>query len=281
MNYQSILNKYSNILKNNQIKSYKLDCELLLSHALKIHRENLMINLNKNISKDQFHEFKSLLKKRYNKHPIAYIIKNKEFWKSNFYVNDSVLIPRPETELIIEQVLNSHQKNKFNKILDIGTGSGCIIISLLKELKHAKGTGVDISKNAIKVAKINAKMQQLANRIKFEHSDVDKFLSNKYDLIVSNPPYIKKNEIKSLQEDIKNYEPLIALDGGINGFSGIKKVIYNANRLLKKNGVFILEIAHNQSSEVRSILMSKNFYVIKTSKDLSGKNRCIVSLKIK
>ena len=281
MNYQSILNKYSNILKNNQIKSYKLDCELLLSHALKIHRENLMINLNKNISKDQFHEFKSLLKKRYNKHPIAYIIKNKEFWKSNFYVNDSVLIPRPETELVIEQVLNSHQKNKFNKILDIGTGSGCIIISLLKELKHAKGTGVDISKNAIKVAKINAKMQQLSNRIKFEHSDVDKFLSNKYDLIVSNPPYIKKNEIKSLQEDIKNYEPLIALDGGINGFSGIKKVIYNANRLLKKNGVFILEIAHNQSNEVRSILMSKNFYVIKTSKDLSGKNRCIVSLKIK
>ena len=281
MNYQSILNKYSNILKNNQIKSYKLDCELLLSHALKIHRENLMINLNKNISKDQFHEFKSLLKKRYNKHPIAYIIKNKEFWKSNFYVNDSVLIPRPETELIIEQVLNSHQKNKFNKILDIGTGSGCIIISLLKELKHAKGTGVDISKNAIKVAKINAKMQQLSNRIKFEHSDVDKFLSNKYDLIVSNPPYIKKNEIKSLQEDIKNYEPLIALDGGINGFSGIKKVVYNAYRLLKKNGVFILEIAHNQSNEVRSILMSKNFYVIKTSKDLSGKNRCIVSLKIK
>ena len=281
MNYQSILNKYSNILKNNQIKSYKLDCELLLSHALKIHRENLMINLNKNISKDQFHEFKSLLKKRYNKHPIAYIIKNKEFWKSNFYVNDSVLIPRPETELIIEQVLNSHQKNKFNKILDIGTGSGCIIISLLKELKHAKGTGVDISKNAIKVAKINAKMQQLANRIKFEHSDVDKFLSSKYDLIVSNPPYIKKNEIKSLQEDIKNYEPLIALDGGINGFSGIKKVVYNAYRLLKKNGVFILEIAHNQSNEVRSILMSKNFYVIKTSKDLSGKNRCIVSLKIK
>ena len=281
MNYQSILNKYSNILKNNQIKSYKLDCELLLSHALKIHRENLMINLNKNISKDQFHEFKSLLKKRYNKHPIAYIIKNKEFWKSNFYVNDSVLIPRPETELVIEQVLNSHQKNKFNKILDIGTGSGCIIISLLKELKHAKGTGIDISKNAIKVAKINAKMQQLANRIKFEHSDVDKFLSSKYDLIVSNPPYIKKNEIKSLQEDIKNYEPLIALDGGINGFSGIKKVIYNANRLLKKNGVFILEIAHNQSNEVRSILMSKNFYVIKTSKDLSGKNRCIVSLKIK
>ena len=281
MNYQSILNKYSNILKYNQIKSYKLDCELLLSHALKIHRENLMINLNKNISKDQFHEFKSLLKKRYNKHPIAYIIKNKEFWKSNFYVNDSVLIPRPETELIIEQVLNSHQKNKFNKILDIGTGSGCIIISLLKELKHAKGTGIDISKNAIKVAKINAKMQQLANRIKFEHSDVDKFLSSKYDLIVSNPPYIKKNEIKSLQEDIKNYEPLIALDGGINGFSGIKKVIYNANRLLKKKGMFILEIAHNQSSEVRSILMSKNFYVIKTSKDLSGKNRCIVSLKIK
>ena len=281
MNYQSILNKYSNILKNNQIKSYKLDCELLLSHALKIHRENLMINLNKNISKDQFHEFKSLLKKRYNKHPIAYIIKNKEFWKSNFYVNDSVLIPRPETELVIEQVLNSHQKNKFNKILDIGTGSGCIIISLLKELKHAKGTGIDISKNAIKVAKINAKMQQLANRIKFEHSDVDKFLSSKYDLIVSNPPYIKKNEIKSLQEDIKNYEPLIALDGGINGFSGIKKVVYNAYRLLKKNGVFILEIAHNQSNEVRSILMSKNFYVIKTSKDLSGKNRCIVSLKIK
>ena len=279
MNYQSILNKYSNLLKFKHIKSPKLDCEILLSHALKVQREELLINLNKKIDQRQYKNFKYLFKKRYYKEPIAYITKQKEFWKSNFYVNNSVLIPRPETELIIEEVLNLLKKKSIYNILDVGTGSGCILISLLKELKKAKGIGLDVSKKAIKVAKINAKMQQLGNRIKFVHSDVDKFFSNKYDLIVSNPPYIKKCEIKNLDEDVKKYEPVIALDGGSDGLSGIEKVINNGTRLLKKNGILILEIAHNQSNKVKSMLIKNNFKNIKISKDLSGKNRCIISLK--
>ena len=281
MNYQSILNKYSNILKYKNFNSSKLDCEILLSHALKVQREELLINLNKKINQHQYKNFKYLFKKRYYKEPIAYITKQKEFWKSNFYINNSVLIPRPETELIVEEVLNLLKTKSIYNMLDVGTGSGCILISLLKELKKAKGIGLDVSKKALKVAKINAKMQQLGNRIKFVHSDVDKFFSNKYDLIVSNPPYIKKCEIKNLDEDVKKYEPVIALDGGSDGLSGIEKVINNGTRLLKKNGILILEIAHNQSNKVKSMLIKNNFKNIKISKDLSGKNRCIVSLKIR
>ena len=152
---------------------------------------------------------------------------------------------------------------------------------LVKGVKKSQRNRIRRIKKALKVAKINAKMQQFENRIKFVHSDVDKFFSNKYDLIVSNPPYIKKCEIKNLDEDVKKYEPVIALDGGSDGFSGIKKVINNGIRLLKKNWILVLEIAHNQSNKVKSMLIKIILKNIKISKDLSGKNRCIVSLKIR
>ena len=281
MNYQSLLNKYSDLLRINLNNSPNLDCEILLSFVLKIKRLKLMLNLDQEISKPEYDNFISLFKQRSKKKPIAYITKQKDFWNSTFFVNKSVLIPRPDTELLVEETLNILKTNKFKNILDIGTGSGCIIISILKEFISAKGTGIDISKDAIKVAKINAKMQHLENRIKFIHSDVDKFLSSKYDLIISNPPYIKKSEIKDLDEDVKNFEPVLALDGGSDGLTEIKKVVKNGNRLLKKNGILILEIANNQFYEVKKILMKKGFYILKISKDLSGKNRCIISLKTK
>jgi len=280
MNYQILLKKASNELRSLNIKNPILDSEILLANSLKITREKLMLNLNKDISNEEMNFFNILLNKRKKKEPIAYIFNNKEFWKTNFFVNHSVLIPRPDTELLVEESLKYLQYNKEYQVLDIGTGSGCILISILKERKKCKGTGIDLSKEAIKIAKINAKIQQLQNRANFIYSGVDKFLSSKYDLIVSNPPYIKTCELKNLNEDIKNYEPIMALNGGPDGLSETKKIIIRSSELLKRNGKLVLEIGHGQLSSVVNMLKEKKYYINDISKDLAGKTRCITSIRI-
>jgi len=281
MDYKTILSQSSNLLKNLSIKNAKLDSELLLSSSLKISRENLLLNLNKKIKLKENKKFKLLLDKRLKKAPVAYILGYKDFWKSKFFVNNSVLIPRPETELIVEEALNYLSKFKYKKILDIGTGSGCILLSILLERPKSIGVGIDISKNAIKIAQINAKLQQLHNRIKFFNTDVDKYNWGKYDLIVSNPPYIKKIKINRLEEDIKNFEPKLALDGGYNGYLILEKVINKSVSLLKRNGNLILEIGYDQVACVSRLLEKYGFYIKKISKDLSKKDRCIVAQNIK
>ena len=278
-NYKTILDEASDLLKNYNIKNPLLDSELLLSNLLNISRESLLLNLHNKINSAVFKKFKSLLEKRTKKMPIAYILGYKDFWKSKFIINNSVLIPRPETELIVEEALDYLPKNKSKKVLDIGTGSGCILISLLIERPKSTGIGLDISKNAIKVAKINAKLQQLNNRIKFINSDVDKYNGGKYDLVVSNPPYIKKTKISRLEEDVKNFEPRSALDGGYNGYSKIEKVIKKSANLLKRNGNLILEIGYDQVHSISYLLEKYGFYINKISKDLSKKDRCIVGTK--
>ena len=170
-----------------------------------------------------------------------------------------MLIPRPDTELIIEKVLKNFKKNDNKNVLDIGTGTGCIILSILLERKKFKGIGIDISKQAINIAKINAKMQQFGNRIKFINTDIDNFFSYKYDLIVSNPPYIKKSKLSSLIEDVKNFEPKLALDGGPDGFQVVLKVIAKSSKLLKKNGMLFLEIDNTQVIKLRKYLKNINF----------------------
>jgi len=279
MDYKTILDQASHMLKNFNIKNPRLDSELLLSNSLEISRENLLLNLNNQINLTEQKKFKFLLTKRSKKMPISYILSYKNFWKSKFFVNNSVLIPRPETELIVEEALNYLPKTKSKNILDIGTGSGCIIISLLQERLKSRGVGLDISKNAIKVAKINAKLQQLNNRIKFINSDVDKYNGGKYDLVVSNPPYIKRTKISRLEEDVKNFEPKSALDGGYNGYSKIEKVIKKSANLLKRNGNLILEIGYDQVHSTSYLLKKYGFYINKISKDLSKKDRCIVGTK--
>ena len=279
MDYKTILNQSFNLLKNFNIKSARLDSELLLSNSLKISRENLLINLNKKIKPNQQKKFKSLLEKRKKKVPVAYILGYKDFWKSKFFINRSVLIPRPDTELIVEEALNYLPKDKYRKILDIGIGSGSILISILLERQKSIGIGLDISKNAIKIAKINAKLQHVDNRITFINTDVDKFNWGKYDLIVSNPPYIKKNKISRLEEDVRNFEPKVALDGGCDGYSKIGKVIKKSSNLLKRKGNLILEIGYDQVYWTSSILKRCGFFINKISKDLSRKDRCIVSTK--
>ncbi|MDC0200464.1 peptide chain release factor N(5)-glutamine methyltransferase [Candidatus Pelagibacter sp.] len=280
MKYQEILNHGSRILKLNKIKSYSIDSELLLSSTLKISRPNMLLNLDKEIKNSEKFLFLNLIKRRKKNEPIAYIIGYKEFWKDQFKVDKNVLIPRPETETLVEQVLEEVNINSKKKILDIGTGSGCIIISILKERKKCTGVGVDISKKAIKLAKYNAKIQHIKNRIKFFNTDIDNFNSNKYDLIISNPPYIDLNKISSLDKDIKDHEPRIALDGGIDGYAKIRIIIKKSSNLIKKKGKLYLELGFDQTREALKILNKHNFYNNKIVKDLSKKNRCIISTKI-
>ena len=280
MKYQEILNEGSKILKLNDIKSYNLDSEILLSSTLKLDRSQLLLNLDKRIENQEKKIFFNFIERRSKNEPIAYITGYKEFWKSKFKVNKNVLIPRPDTETIIEQVLNELDINSSKKILDIGTGSGCIIISILNERKKCFGVGIDISKNAVKLAKYNAKIQHIDNRIKFLNSDIDNFCGDKYDLIISNPPYIKHHEINGLEKDIKNHEPKVALDGGIDGYNKIRLIIEKSSTLIKKTGKLFLELGINQTRETLKILNLNGFYKTKVIKDLASKNRCIVSTKI-
>tara|TARA_Y100000739_G_scaffold38423_1_gene29186 strand:+ start:208 stop:1050 length:843 start_codon:yes stop_codon:yes gene_type:complete len=280
MKYHEILNQGSKILKLNKIKSHSLDSEILLSSLLNVDRSQLIINHNKIVKNNEKKNFFFLINRRKKNEPISYITGYKEFWNNNFKVDKNVLIPRPDTETIVEQVLSYLRPQSTKKILDIGTGSGCIIISILKERKKCKGVGIDISKNAIKLAKYNAKIQHIKNRINFFHSDIDNFLTDKYDLIISNPPYIKQHEINGLEKDIKNYEPRVALNGGIDGYSKIRLTIKKSSALIKKNGKLFLEIGSNQVMETLKILKFNGFFVNKIVKDLANKNRCVVSTKI-
>jgi len=280
MNYQKILQQGSEILKLNKISSFNLDSEILLSSSLNLKRAELLLNLDKKINNKEKKIFFSFIERRKNKEPIAYITGYKEFWKKKFKVNKNVLIPRPDTETLVEHVLNELEINSKKKILDIGTGSGCIILSILNERKKCTGVGVDISKNAIKLAKCNAKIQHIENRIKFLNSDIDNFYGDKYDLIISNPPYIKLHEINGLDDDIKCHEPKIALDGGIDGYSKIRLVVSKSSTLIKKKGKLFLEVGSDQIVKTLDILKKNGFYKKNIFKDLASKNRCIVSIKI-
>ncbi len=280
MNIQTLLNKANKILVGSSSKSPKLDCEILLSETINKNRQYLILNSNEELIKENIKSFNDLLKRRKRGEPIAYLVQKKEFWKKNFYINKNVLIPRPDTELLVEETLKLFNVNSKLNILDIGTGSGCILLSILKERRNFFGTGIDISKKAINVARFNAKMHQLSNRVKFYNSDVDNFLIGKYDLIISNPPYIKRKDLKCLEVDVRNFEPKLALDGGRDGFSEITKVISKTSMLLKKNGKFILEMGFDQKNRILNILKKNNFFINKVLKDYGKNDRCIISTKI-
>jgi len=280
MNIQTLLNQASKTLKQLSNTSSKLDSEILLSKIIKKNRQYLILNSNEELKKENIKSFDYLVKRRKKGEPIAYLINKKEFWKQNFYINQNVLIPRPDTETLVEETLKLFNVNSKLNMLDIGTGSGCILLSILKERRNFFGTGIDIAKKAINVARFNAKMHQLSNRVKFYNSDVDKFLIGKYDLVVSNPPYIKRQDLKYLEVDVKGFEPKLALDGGKDGFSKITKVISKTSTLLKRNGRFILEIGFGQKKKILSILKQNNFFINKVVKDYGKNDRCVISTKI-
>ena len=279
MNYQELLVNASKQLKFYKFNSAKLDAELILSKTLGLSREKILLNLNEKINDEVLEKFNYYLKLRKQNRPIAYILGFKDFWKYKFQVDKNVLIPRPETELIIEKALKNLPRLSKKSILDIGTGCGCIIISIIKERENCKATAIDKSLKALKVAKLNAEMHHVQKKIKFLNIDVDKYFTNKYDLIVSNPPYIKDIEILSLDKDVKLNEPKLALSGGKSGLNKVFKVIKKSQKLLKTNGKLILEIGFKQSKEVKKYLIKNNFNQIQVFKDLSRKDRCIVSTK--
>ncbi len=280
MNSIELIRIGTKILQKSSKISAGLDSELILSNILKTTREKLIIHPKKNINKILENKFNSDIKARKLNKPIAYILGYKEFWKQKFVTDNNVLIPRPDTELIVENVIKNFKKKESKNVLDIGTGSGCIILSILSERKKFKGIGIDTSKHAINVAKINAKMQQFGNRIRFINTDIDNFFSCKYDLIVSNPPYIKKSKLSSLIEDIRNFEPKLALDGGPDGFSTILKVIVKSSKLLKKKGMLFIEIDNTQVIKTKEMLKKYKFFTKEVCKDLSGNNRCIIAIKL-
>ena len=273
-----LIKKGSNFLKQNNIRSHIIDAELILSSVHGKSRENLLINSNFQLSSNQINSFNNLIFRRaIKKEPIAYLLNNKEFWSIKFKIDKNVLIPRPETEILVETAVK-YYKNKDPYVLDVGTGSGCIIISLLKELKKSKGIAVDVSNKALKIAVKNAKHNNTFNRIKFLNTSITQLSNFKFDLIVSNPPYIERHQLKNLDEDVKNFEPKIALDGGNDGLDVIRKVIYKSRKILKINGMLALEIGNGQYKKVSQILKLNKFREKFLIKDYKNNIRCIFSV---
>ena len=280
MNIQSAIAEGTNILKDKYINTAQLDAEILMEKVIGKDKKYIILNTEEKLNFEHLRFFKTLIKERSNRKPIAYLINKKFFWKYEFLITEDTLIPRPDTELLIELALKiTKNKNRIN-VLDIGIGSGCILLSILKEKKNFFGTGIDISKNCINISKINANKLKVTDRTKFYKSDVDKFDLGKYDLIVSNPPYINKYKLKYLETEVSKFEPKLALDGGLDGLSEIRKVIKKSSELIKKNGKFILEIGFDQKNRVINLLTKKGFYINSISKDLASNDRCIVSTKI-
>ncbi len=280
MNIQSAIIKGAKILESKFVLSPYLDSEILMTKVINRDKKYLLMNAKKKIEDKKLNLFKKLINERSKGKPVSHLTNKKFFWNSEFYVTEDTLIPRPDTELIVENVLNLTKNKTKLSILDIGVGSGCILLSILQNRRDFYGTGIDVSKNCLKIANKNANNLNVHSRLKLFNSNVDKFTLGKYDLVVSNPPYIKKHILKYLDKDVAQFEPKLALDGGIDGLSEIRKVIKKSSELIKKNGKFILEIGFDQKNKVIKLLKKKGFYINSALKDLAKNDRCIICTKI-
>ena len=280
MNINFAINNGAKILKEKSIPNSFLDAEILLAKVVKKNREYLLLNPKKSLNEKDLIYFDELIKDRSAGKPIAHLTNKKFFWNSEFLVTKDTLIPRPDTELIVENVLKLTKYKKNIQILDIGVGSGCILLSILKERHDFYGTGIDVSKKCLNITKINGFNLKVSHQLKLFETNVDKFNFGKYDLIVSNPPYIKKHSLKYLEKDVYNFEPKQALDGGLDGLSEIRKVIKKSSELIKKNGKLILEIGFDQKNKVIEILKKERFYINCFQKDYANNDRCLVCTKI-
>ena len=275
MKIYDLINFGAKTLKNKGILSNRLDAEILLSYAMGISREKLLIN-EKNVGYDEINKFKTFILRRSKKEPVAYITKIKEFRSKNFFVDKNSLVPRPETELLIDPIISFFKEKKIF-FLDVGIGTGCIIFSILNELKYSKAIGIDNCKKTLTNARKNLIKLELENRAKIQNRSINKIFGYKFDLIVSNPPYIRTRDFNHLSDDITNYEPRSALDGGNDGLDVIKKVIYKSTQILKLNGILALEIGTGQYKQVKRILNENKFKLIVTVKDYKDNIRCIYS----
>ena len=268
-----VLAEASNELKEISGSNSIREARILLEFVLK--NQEKFLNTNHNISNNDFIIFQRLIKKRLKFQPISQIIGERYFWKNKFFINSDVLDPRPDTETLIEHTLSF---GSFFNILDLGTGSGCIILSLLDENNAAIGIGVDKSKKALNVAQKNAELLNLNDRVKFQLGNWCDGLDNKFDLIVSNPPYISEKEILGLSNDVINWEPRIALTPEGDGLGAYKNIINGVKNILIPNGRLIFEIGHAQGNEVSNLLKSNNFKEINIVKDINNKDRVVSAL---
>ncbi len=271
-----------NALTKSGIENPGLEASLLLSKTLSINPSDIYSNFEREIKPEKAEEFNRLLKRRVKREPIAYILGEKEFYSRPFIVTHNVLIPRPETEILVEEILNSTKSIPSPSIIDIGTGSGCIAVTLGCEIEDASIFASDISFEAIAVTKLNTRRHDQSAKILFVCSDfLTCFKAESFDLVVSNPPYVEEADFRTLEPDVRDYEPKLSLDGGGNGLGCIRVIISQSKRVLKGGGWCILEIGTGQSERVLKIFLESGFNNISLTKDLSGMERVIKGQWIK
>lgn len=279
MKIEELLKEGRKKIINNQIEDASLIAKILLEFILKINRNEIIIKQEQEVEKEKEQEYKLAIEKIVEGIPLQYITNNQEFMKLNFYVDENVLIPQPDTEILVEEVLKIAKKENKEKVLDICTGSGCIGIALANGLENARITMSDISKNAIEIAKKNAKNNNVLEKTRFIESDMFENINEKFDIIVSNPPYIETNVIETLSKQVQN-EPQIALDGGEDGLIFYRELINRASKFLNNNGYLCMEIGYDQKEKVIELAKKKKvFSKIESIKDLSGNDRVIICKK--
>ncbi|CEQ25733.1 peptide chain release factor N(5)-glutamine methyltransferase [Paraclostridium sordellii] len=283
MTIREILIKYMEKLSSIS-DTPKLDTEILLQKALgDVDRLYIQLNLDKKLSDEELKCFNEMINDRLNGRPIAYIVKNREFMALDFYVEEGVLIPRPDTEPLVEEVIELSKEMKDVTIVDIGTGSGAISVSLAKYIKNSYVYSLDISDKALSIGKKNAVNNEVDDKIEFIKSDVFTGIKDrnlKLDIIVSNPPYIKKEDIKTLHTQVKDYEPYIALEGGEDGLDFYRTITEESLKYLKSNGILAFEVGHDQANDVCTIMENHGYKKIYTKKDLQGIDRVVIGFKL-
>ncbi|WP_242824230.1 peptide chain release factor N(5)-glutamine methyltransferase [[Clostridium] dakarense] len=283
MTIRDIIIKYSEDLTQ-MSDTPRLDVELLLQKSLgDVDRIYIHMNLNKELTKEQEEIFLKLINDRLNGRPVAYIVENREFMGLDFYVKEGVLIPRPDTEPLVEELIElCKDKNNIN-ILDIGTGSGAITISLAKYLENASLTSFDISDIPLEVGKKNAISNNVEHKINFVKSDLFSAIEDEdveFDVIVSNPPYIRREDMKTLHTQVKDYEPYNALEGGVDGLDFYRDITKGSHEFLKQNGILAYEVGHDQAEDVCEIMKNNGYTKIYTKKDIQGIDRVVIGFKL-
>ena len=263
-----------------EVENPNLDAKIIFKHILSVDNEQFELCKKNEISSKITKSYFELIDRRIKREPIAYITNKQSFWNDEFKVTKDTLIPRPETELILESVISYFPDKKIDlNIADLGTGSGCIIISLLQEYINASGIGIDISKEAIKIANENKKLLKNHERLKLLEEDYAEYNLNGFDIIVSNPPYISQDSL-DIQKDVYDYEPHLALFSKNNGIEAYNKIISNLASRIDKNFFLFLEIGLGQASEVTKLLKNNGFTEILTKADLANIPRCVIAKKI-
>ncbi len=272
---KEIQRKLCNNFSTIGIETPELDARIILKEVLSLDDKDLILKESLDIPEEMIEKIITIESRRLNGEPISKIFKKRDFYNSTFIISNDVLDPRPETELIVEIANNYINKNEVKNILDLGTGSGCILLSILKENRMINGLGIDLSKEAISIAKQNSKKLNLETQSNFLVSNWMSSVNYKYDLVVSNPPYIASEDIKKLSKSVKIYDPILSLDGGDDGLNSYRLIASDLKRIISMNALIIIEIGYNQSLQVIDIFKKNDFKLIKKYNDINGLDRVL------